>query len=146
MDNLTDAQLRSLTTDPENQPNQYGLTPEVLDELIATREWARRFRQRYLGCQVTAKQMFKQANEKIAKLATVLLEEFGGPTQNESACEMAIRVLREQRDQLKASVELTQIREEQLHKIIHQPIVTLGDSCRKCGGTDWVCVGCMDQD
>ena len=32
---------------------------------------------------------------QIDKLAKVLLEEFGGPTENESAAEMAIRLLRE---------------------------------------------------
>jgi hypothetical protein len=50
------------------------------------------------------------------------------------------------RDQLKASIELTKIREEQLGKIIHQPVVTLGNACPTCGGTDWLCVGCMDDD
>src|SRR3990172_4861106 len=35
-------------------------------------------------------------------LAKVLLTEFGGPTQNEGAVEMAIRVLREQRAKLTA--------------------------------------------
>jgi hypothetical protein len=34
-------------------------------------------------------------HRQIDALATVLMEEFGGPTQNESACEMAVRLLRE---------------------------------------------------
>lgn len=34
---------------------------------------------------------------EIARLTIVLLEEFGGPTCNESACEMAVRLLREQK-------------------------------------------------
>ena len=37
------------------------------------------------------------AQEQIEKLAAVLLLEFGGPTQSESACEMAVRLLREQK-------------------------------------------------
>jgi hypothetical protein len=36
-------------------------------------------------------------HQQIDALATVLLKEFGGPTQDEGACEMAIRVLREQK-------------------------------------------------
>lgn len=34
---------------------------------------------------------------EIDQLATVLLDEFGGPVCSESACEMAVRVLREQK-------------------------------------------------
>ncbi len=34
-------------------------------------------------------------HQQIDSLASVLLQEFGGPTQNESACEMAVRLLRE---------------------------------------------------
>ncbi len=34
-------------------------------------------------------------DKQIDSLASVLLQEFGGPTQNESACEMAVRLLRE---------------------------------------------------
>ncbi len=37
---------------------------------------------------------------QIAELAKVLLAEFDGPDRSESACEMAVRVLREQRNQL----------------------------------------------
>lgn len=37
---------------------------------------------------------------QIAPLAQVLMDEFGGPTCSESACEMAVRVLREQRDEI----------------------------------------------
>ncbi len=36
---------------------------------------------------------------QLDKLATVLLDEFGGPTQSEGAVDMAIRVLREQKSQ-----------------------------------------------
>ena len=68
MDNLTDGQLMGLATDLENQPNQYGLIPEVVGEIIAAREWARRFYGRYHGCKVTAAQMLKQANEEIGHL------------------------------------------------------------------------------
>lgn len=37
---------------------------------------------------------------EIRQLANVLLDEFGGPTQSESACEMAVRMLREQRTRI----------------------------------------------
>lgn len=38
--------------------------------------------------------------EQILLLANVLMDEFGGPVMDESACEMAIRVLREQRKRI----------------------------------------------
>ena len=47
-------------------------------------------------------------SQQVDALAKVLLEEFGGPTQEESACEMAVRVLREQqhqRERDKAEIE-----------------------------------------
>ncbi len=39
-------------------------------------------------------------DREIDALASVLLQEFGGPTQNESACEMAVRLLREFRKRI----------------------------------------------
>jgi hypothetical protein len=41
-----------------------------------------------------------EAQCQISTLASVLLSEFGGPTKDESACEMAVRLLREQRTQI----------------------------------------------
>jgi hypothetical protein len=38
--------------------------------------------------------------EQIDELAMVILREFGGPVVSESACEMAVRVLREQKAEL----------------------------------------------
>ena len=43
-----------------------------------------------------ARARIKELEGQISDLAKVLLGEFGGPTQSESACEMAARVLREQ--------------------------------------------------
>ena len=43
--------------------------------------------------------------EQIGGLAKVLLEEFGGPQKSESACDMAVRLLREQRARLEAFVD-----------------------------------------
>jgi hypothetical protein len=54
---------------------------------------------------------------QIAPLAQVLLDEFDGPTRSESACEMAVRVLREQRARiadLEAACRETQTRGEAL--------------------------------
>lgn len=41
-----------------------------------------------------------ELSNQIGQLAQVLMDEFGGPTENESACEMAIRVLREQKAEI----------------------------------------------
>lgn len=49
-----------------------------------------------------------ELHSQIAQLATVLLDEFGGPTCNESACEMAVRVLREQQ----AEIERLRVEQE----------------------------------
>lgn len=49
---------------------------------------------------------------QIEPLANVLLQEFDGPTQSESACEMAVRVLREQRQYI-VDLEL-QIEDERI--------------------------------
>ena len=42
----------------------------------------------------------RRLSTQIGVIADVLLQEFGGPTQSESACEMAVRVLREQRQRI----------------------------------------------
>lgn len=49
------------------------------------------------ACERLAQENARLRDEQIGSLATVLLDEFNGPTQDEGACEMAIRVLREQR-------------------------------------------------
>ena len=46
---------------------------------------------------------------EIDALAAVLLQEFGGPTQNESACEMSVRMLREQK------AEIAEVKEALAH-------------------------------
>lgn len=44
-------------------------------------------------CGVYSKYDVSRMNEEIGKLSEFLMKEFGGPDRNESACEMAIRLL-----------------------------------------------------
>lgn len=66
---------------------------ESVERLLAEETWDR-------GTLRKAVLRAAKADAEIDTLATVLLMEFEGPTQNESACEMAVRVLREQRAEL----------------------------------------------
>jgi chromosome segregation ATPase len=50
----------------------------------------------YTHCAFRQADRIEHMEAQIKALADVLIEEFGGPTQSESACEMAVRVLREQ--------------------------------------------------
>lgn len=47
--------------------------------------------------------------------------------------------------QLQHSEQVLTRREDQLRQILHVPIRTLGDACPTCGGTEWLCVDCMDS-
>jgi len=49
--------------------------------------------------------------EQIESLAKVLLQEFGGPSKDEGACEMAIRLLREQKIEVDRLLEEEVIRQ-----------------------------------
>ena len=61
----------------------------------------------------TLEQKVGSLGKQIDALATVLLREFGGPTQDESACEMAVRVMREQNQALVA-------KDSQIETLRHQ--------------------------
>ena len=58
------------------------------------------------GIDTVAEDTAAALKEQIDALATVLLQEFGGPTCDESACEMAVRLLRDQATERDEAVDL----------------------------------------